>query len=87
MRVTCPIPFGIFSRADNGIEGARAHESGAPEAAELSQLLIQGHEVEQVLDALLNRSIRVSVERSGHGYTPCIGVKLAGLHRELAGLR
>src|SRR5258708_5968629 len=54
-----------------GVEGTRAHESRAPEADELGQLLVQGHEGEQVLDPVINGGIRVTVERGGHVCTPC----------------
>ena len=45
-----------------GVEGTRARESGAPDAAKLSQLLVQRHESEQVLDAVLNGGVRVAIE-------------------------
>ena len=45
-----------------GVEGTSAHESGAPDAAELSQLLVQRHESEQVFDAVFNGGVRVTIE-------------------------
>ena len=45
-----------------GVEGTSAHESCAPDAAELSQLLVQRHESEQVLDAVFNGGARVAIE-------------------------
>jgi hypothetical protein len=56
---------------DIGVEGTRTHKSGAPQAAELGQLFVQGHEGKQVLDPLLNGGVGVAIERGGHVCTAC----------------
>ncbi len=66
------LPNAVRHLLGNGIrvEGTRTHKSGAPQAAELGQLLIERHESEQVLDSLLNGGVRVAIERCGQMCTP-----------------